>query len=259
MLIRRKNKDNIKVKAIVLDFDGTISTLRYGWEDVMRDMMVDYLGEEYRKEILEYVENSAGLQTIFQMKWLKDKAQALFGNSKDAWEYKDDYNKRLMLAVNKKIELIKNDKAKTEDYLIAGSVDFLKKAKNLGLKLHIASGTDEVDVKNEAALLGVSKLVDSISGAPYRQENCSKENVLQDLIEKERLHDAEVCVIGHGRVEIALGVKMKARTLGLATDEAKRRGINPIKQRRLELADAEAIAGDFLNIDEILSWLNLVG
>ncbi|MGI6214496.1 MAG: HAD family hydrolase [Christensenellales bacterium] len=259
MLIRKINDNNIKVKAIVLDFDGTISTLRYGWEDVMQDMMTDYLGKQYSREISKYIENSAGIQTIFQMKWLKDKIESLFGDSKDAWYYKDDYNRRLMIDVNRKIELIKNNKANKEDYLIAGSYEFLIEAKKLDLKLHIASGTDQKDVKNEADLLGIAPLVDSISGAPYRLENCSKEKVLQDLIERQGLHGPEVCVIGDGKVEISLGNKMQARTLGLATDEAKRQGINPVKQRRLELADAEAITGDFLNINEIFSWLNLRG
>ena len=133
MLIRKINDTNIKVKAIVLDFDGTISTLRYGWEDVMQDMMTDYLGKQYSREISKYIENSAGIQTIFQMKWLKDKIESLFGDSKDAWYYKDDYNRRLMIDVNRKIELIKNNKANKEDYLIAGSYEFLIEAKT-GLK-----------------------------------------------------------------------------------------------------------------------------
>ncbi len=259
MLIRVKNEKNIKVKAVVLDFDGTISTLRFGWEDIMQDMMEDYLGEKYSLEISRYIENSAGIQTIFQMKWLKEKIEFLFGASKDAWYYKDDYNRRLMNDVNKKIELIKNNEARKEDYLIKGAVEFLDEAKKLNLKLHIASGTDQKDVENEANLLGISPFVDSISGAPYRQESCSKEKVLKNLIEDQGLHGPEVCIIGDGKVEISLGSKIHARTLGLATDEATRQGINPVKQKRLELANAEAIAGDFLNKDEIFRWLNLKG
>ena len=34
------------VKAVVCDFDGTFSTLRCGWEAVMKRMMMKYLPDE---------------------------------------------------------------------------------------------------------------------------------------------------------------------------------------------------------------------
>ena len=34
------------IKAIVCDFDGTFSTLRCGWEAVMKRMMLKYLPDE---------------------------------------------------------------------------------------------------------------------------------------------------------------------------------------------------------------------
>lgn len=259
MEIRRKNLDNIPVKAVVLDFDGTLSTLRSGWEQVMRDMMVEYLGENDAENITQYIERSAGIQTIHQMKWLKDRVQEKTGKSLDAWDYKDEYNRRLMLDVDRKKAQLAAGQAERESFLMAGAVPFLKALRQLGVHLHVASGTDQEDVIKEAELLGVSALVDSISGAPYRAENCSKEKVLGDLIARKGLHGPQVCVIGDGRVEIALGVQMGARTLGLASDEIKREGINPVKRGRLVEADAEAIVGDFLAWETLLGWMNLKG
>ena len=43
-----------KPDLILLDFDGTISKLRTGWYDVMRDLMVDYIPgdkEQVKKEM----------------------------------------------------------------------------------------------------------------------------------------------------------------------------------------------------------------
>ena len=55
------------IKAIVCDFDGTFSTLRCGWEGVMKKMMLKYLpGEE--KWIDEFIGETTGIQTILQMK-----------------------------------------------------------------------------------------------------------------------------------------------------------------------------------------------
>ena len=55
-----------QVKAIVCDFDGTFSTLRCGWEAVMKRMMMKYLPDE--AWIDEFIGETTGVQTILQMK-----------------------------------------------------------------------------------------------------------------------------------------------------------------------------------------------
>ena len=54
------------VKAVVCDFDGTFSTLRCGWEAVMKRMMMKYLPDE--TWIYEFIGETTGVQTILQMK-----------------------------------------------------------------------------------------------------------------------------------------------------------------------------------------------
>lgn len=58
-------------------------------------------------------------------------------------------------------------------------------------------------------------------------------------------------------MEIALGKEAGARTLGIASDEERRRGISPIKQRRLEQVGADWIIGDFAQLEKLLSWMGL--
>ena len=81
--------------------------------------------------------------------------------------------------------------------------------------------------------------------------------MIADLIEREGLRGADVAVIGDGKVEIALGRAAGARTVGLASDEAQRHGVNPVKRERLIRAGADVIAGDFLDMDELLVFLGL--
>ena len=52
--------------------------------------------------------------------------------------------------------------------------------------------------------------------------DCSKE-VLRMRMEDKGLKGDELIVIGDGKVEIALGVEAGALTIGVATDELKRR------------------------------------
>nr|NIM06611.1 hypothetical protein [Armatimonadota bacterium]NIM24433.1 hypothetical protein [Armatimonadota bacterium]NIM68304.1 hypothetical protein [Armatimonadota bacterium]NIM76708.1 hypothetical protein [Armatimonadota bacterium]NIN06507.1 hypothetical protein [Armatimonadota bacterium] len=96
-----------------------------------------------------------------------------------------------------------------------------------------------------------------IAGAPEGTTDCSKEAVLRRLIEEAGLSGPEVVVIGDGRVEIALGREMGTLTLGIATDEVRRQGVNPAKFVRLKKAGAHAIVGDFSAHEEILDWLGI--
>lgn len=251
-----------RIRAAVFDFDGTISTLRCGWEQVMRPMMLEYLspGKEPSQalisEVNAYIDESTGIQTVYQMQWLADKAEKMTGISRDAWFYKDEYNRRLMENVNIKKEALQNGRAKAEDYTVAGAVEFLKALKQMDIELYLASGTDHKDVIKEAGLLGVKDYFTEICGAPERQAVCSKEAVLKELFNKKGFKAGELLVIGDGKVEIALGRQYGAFTLGAATDEVKRCGVNPVKRERLLKAGADAITGDFTAADDIKKWMS---
>ena len=97
------------------------------------------------------------------------------------------------------------------------------------------------------------------SGAPARAEGCAKEAALRMLVEQTGLSGSEIAVIGDGKVEIMLGREIGARTLGLASDDACRQGIDEVKRARLEKAGAHAIAGDYLDLAGLMSFLGLEG
>lgn len=42
-IITSTRPDPGQIKAAILDFDGTLSTLRHGWEDVMEPLMVEMI------------------------------------------------------------------------------------------------------------------------------------------------------------------------------------------------------------------------
>ena len=254
------------VHAVLFDFDGTISTLRYGWEKVMKPLMLEMIsgGHEWdaalEEEVDDYIDESTGIQTIYQMKWLAQRVHRDGKNPElptDPWWYKQQYNIRLMDIIRRRVEALKNGAAHREDFLISGSEDFLKALSGRGVKLYVASGTDDPDVKNEVRALGLSDYFTQIAGAPLGEENCSKEKVIAMLMNSEGLSGDDFAVIGDGKVEIQLGCEAGARTIGLASDEEKRSGINPVKRRRLVKAGAQAIAGDFLDINAMLGFLGL--
>ena len=94
-------------------------------------------------------------------------------------------------------------------------------------------------------------------GAPVGEESCSKERVIRQLLREENLPGSHLAVVGDGKVEIALGREAGARTLGMATDEKAWRGVSPVKRERLIRAGAEAIAGDFAELEALLDFFGL--
>ena len=242
------------MNTILFDFDGTISTLRHGWETVMEPLMVELLGEGSETVVRAYIDESTGIQTILQMEWLAEEVKSRFGSAKDSWDYKTEYNKRLMETVTKRRQSIADGTAKRGDYLIAGSEKLLQALHSRGVTLMVASGTDDPDVKAEVEALGLSKYFSAVSGAPLDKKSCPKEGVIRSLLQSG-ISANKLAVVGDGKVEIMVGREFGARTLGLASNEESRCGVNPVKQKRLEAAGADLILGDFLDLDRALKFL----
>lgn len=264
MIERLTESRNIRVRSALFDFDGTISTLRCGWEKVMAPMMTEYImacgrdeEDDVKKLVDAWIDESTGIQTIFQMKWLAQQVADRGGDALDPWDYKAEYNRRLMLDIDMKKARLASGEEAPDNYLMAGAVDFLKALRANGAAIYVASGTDHPDVVTEAKALGVYELFDEIAGAPLHEENCSKEAVLRRLIEDHGLNGSQVAVVGDGKVEIMLGREAGAFTIGLASDENARCGVNEVKRARLIKAGADIITGDFLDRKELLGMMGL--
>lgn len=264
-IVRPLAAGRASLKAALFDFDGTLSTLRQGWEGIMEQMMVEQIAGPavpdagLRETVRRYIEMSAGMQTIYQMQWLAQTVMKYGRNPEahDAWWYKAEYNRRLMEPVNSRLDALRAGVKFADDYLVMGSQVFLQELYRRGIALYVASGTDHQDVVREAAALGMSHFFTAITGAPEGRAECSKETVLRQLMSEKGLRGQELLVIGDGKVEIALGVEVGAITLGAATDEVLRRGDNLRKRARLINAGAHAVCSDFLISEEILAWIGL--
>jgi len=257
-----------KISKVLFDFDGTISTFRHGWETVMIPMMEEILtqgkvaDEKLKKEIGSYVDQSTGIQTIHQMKWLTDKVNQKFPNlNADMWEYKALYNHRLMQMIQNRIKSVESGIENPESYRIPGSFDFMSFLKDEGYKLYLASGSDHPDVRHEAEILEVAPFFEKIAGAPLDKVSCSKRIIMEEIIKNDLEEKEAILIIGDGKVEIALGAEYGMPTLGLATIEEKSKAssgkMNERKMKRLITAGADALAADFTPREEIFNWFKL--
>lgn len=251
-LARELTRSGCPFRAAVLDFDGTVSMLRCGWEAVMEKIMEEELADAQidaaaRTDLIRrYIAESTGIQTIYQMEWLAGQVETLCGRKAlDPWEYKDRYNAALMEAIDSRLRELEAGGSR-ERWLVPGSREYLCLLKEAGVRIYIASGTDEEDVRREAALLGIAEFAEEIHGAPHRRKDCSKEAVIRGILQNGGLRGRELLVAGDGRVEIELGREAGALTIGIASLELRSgTGMNHEKLQKLQKAGADYLAADF--------------
>lgn len=252
-----------RIKYALIDFDGTISVIRQGWEGVMIPLMVEmicdgYLTPEIEKEVREYVDYSTGILTIKQMQWLAEavRRHGIAKKPKSPCEYKRIYNQRLLVTVEKRLEKLRRGELNPEDLMIMGSRNFLEGLHKNNVTMYLASGTDHKYVLREASALGITKYFKGgIYGALDRTEAHIKERIIYEILNENDLRGSELAVVGDGPVEIRNAKSRDAIAVGVATDELKRCGLNSHKRKRLINAGADLVIPDFTKYKKIIAFL----
>ena len=139
--------------------------------------------------------------------------------------------------------------------MVPGARYLLDSLRARGVTCYLASGTDEVFVRDEAAALGVSAYFSEIYGARDDPQNQSKKMVIDRLIKDNHLHGPELVTFGDGFVEIEDTKSVGGIAVGVASDEARRQGIDEWKRQRLIQAGADLIVPDYRYSDRLLAHL----
>lgn len=246
----------------LFDFDGTVSLLREGWREIMIPYFAEVLYAESPNEtgieelVADFVDLLTGKQTIFQCIQLDEEVQKRGGKGVDPGIYKAEYLRRLMENIRSRHAALKNGTDKPEQHLVPGIVEFLQLLKDGGVKIYLASGTDEVDVKAEAELLGVSHFFDGgIYGAKDSITDCSKELVIKQILEENNIRGEDLISFGDGYVEVQLVKDIGGYAVAVATDEARKKGVNEWKRTRLLSANADVVIPDFANAAKLYGFI----
>jgi len=268
-------KEKLQLKHAIFDHDGTISTLREGWELIMGPMMVKaVLGKKYQEadealyqkvlaRVNEYIDKTTGIQTLVQMKGLLDIIRE-FGcvpedEMLDEFGYKKIYNDELLLMVKVREEKYRSGELALEDFTMKNAVPFLQKLHDAGVKLYLASGTDEEDVKKEAEALGYAHLFEGrIYGAVGDVTKEAKKIVLDRILSSiGESSFGKLITFGDGPVEMRETRKRGGIAVGIASNELKRFSLNESKRSRLIKSGADVIIPDFSQLNQLLSLLNI--
>jgi phosphoglycolate phosphatase len=252
------------IKHALFDFDGTLSLIRQGWQQVMNPLMLEVLLQTPRHEpsgdleviISQFIDRTTGVQTIYQMMGLADLVRERGAEPLDPKEYKRIYLERLWQHIAHRIQGLKDGSLKIDDYLLPGSVGLLEELRRHGITCYLASGTDVEFVRDEAATLGVAVyFYGGIFGALEPLESYSKEKVIADILRVHQLQGNSLVTFGDGYVEIENTVAAGGLAVGVASDECHPGIVDSWKRERLIKAGAQIIIPDFSSFHALLAYL----
>ncbi len=253
-----------RARVVLFDFDGTISVIRSGWVDVMIPMMVEHLavlktGEseaDLTAIVRDFVARLTGKQTMYQMIELADQITSRGGTPKDPLEYKHQYMDLLWDRIKDRVEELRNGHCSPEKYLVPGTYALLEALKERGLKLYLASGTDEVYMKEEARLLGVVPYFeDRVYGALDDYKAFSKAILVNRILTSSEAKGEEFLGFGDGYVEIDVVKKAGGVAVGVASDEPDCAKVDEWKRSRLSEVGADWIVPNFSDTAELTQAL----
>ncbi|HPQ46102.1 MAG TPA: HAD hydrolase-like protein [Clostridia bacterium] len=253
-----------KLHSVVFDFDGTLSLIRKGWQEIMTPYFTEVLMETPGAGTLsdesacarEFIDLLTGKQTIFQCIRLNEEVVKRGGTSVDPLVYKNEYHRRLLEKIEYRRKGLAEGTIEPVDYLVPGSVGIIESLLNHGIDIYLASGTDEVYVKEEVALLKLDGYFgDRVYGARDDYRLFSKAMVIKKIIEDNNLHGSSLAGFGDGYVEIENIKEVGGVAIGVATDEERMTGIDEWKRQRLIKAGADVIIADFTGLMELEAYL----
>ena len=246
-----------EISHVLFDFDGTLSLIRQGWPEVMVPMFVEMLplqtGESpaaRRQLVFEDIMRLNGKQTIYQMIQLAERIRSAAASRA---------NRCLVQA---RVPAPPDDASASTGARTACAVApsgptncwstararCLDELQRRGLPLYLASGTDEVFVKQEAELLDVARYFGPhIYGARTITRQFSKKMVIDRILRENRIAGGQLLAFGDGYVEIQNTKEVGGLAVAVASDEAHNGSgrMDEWKRQRLLGVGADVVIPDF--------------
>ena len=256
--------DGRGIKKALFDLDGTLSTQRHGWVNLMVACNASALAQavgispkEAEEWALGDIEETVGLPTYTQMRRLADEIRRRGGEAKSPGHYKEVYVSALNNMVATRNKMLQRGELQPDDLMVRGAGEFLKRMEErLGKgNLYLGSGTDIGPVLETVGLFGLGGFFGEedivAAGRTGGPEVCAKEMIIRKLIEEHGLQPGEMACFGDGFPEIIHGYRTaKGPAFGLVTpDGGNYEGSGHFtagkKEGRLISAGACAVFPDF--------------
>jgi phosphoglycolate phosphatase-like HAD superfamily hydrolase len=214
-------------KAAIIDYDGTLTRVRYGWEVKMKEFFLKKIcanrtlsQEELTKAkelTAQWVDHAQGTTINQQMTALSEILN--YFNFKHQLEILiDEFDKYSTEWEYSRMHELK-EKGEIDSLFLNGAIDFLKNLQNEGYELHMLSGTSHEKLIYECEVLGLSNYFIHIQGyathlaSPYKLES------MRSTIAQFNYAPKHTLIIGDGLTELKAGRELGCKCLAIAIDE----------------------------------------
>jgi phosphoglycolate phosphatase len=254
-----------RLTHVLFDFDGTLSLIRQGWPEVMVPMFAEVIPpkageseEERRRLAFEDIMRLNGKQTIYQMIQLADRIKERGGQPREPLWYKHEYLRRLDSRIQSRTDGLRGGTIRPDDLLVHGARPLLEELVRRGFHLYLASGTDEVYMKEEARLLDVARYFGPhVYGALDDYKQFSKKIVIERILRENSIAGEQLLSFGDGYVEIQNTKEAGGLAVAVASDEARNGSgrMDEWKRQRLTSVGADVVIPDFRDAIPLLNLL----
>jgi phosphoglycolate phosphatase-like HAD superfamily hydrolase len=157
--------------------------------------------------------------------------------------------------IEKRVEGLRKGQTDPEEFLVPGSRALLERLGEKGLKMYLASGTDEIYMKEEARLLGVTQYFDGGVYGALDDYSFSKAILIQRILSTSEFQGHEFLGFGDGYVEIEEVKNVGGVAVGVASEEPACSRVDEWKRQRLIGVGADYIVPNYLCGEELFSSL----
>jgi phosphoglycolate phosphatase-like HAD superfamily hydrolase len=251
------------VTHVLFDFDGTLSLIREGWPEVMAPMFAELLPPQpdetdaQRLQLcLDDIMRLNGKQTIYQMIQLAERIRERGSEPEEPLWYKHEYLRRLEARIATRKEGLRSGRVSPDALLVHGARALLELLAHRSLALYLASGTDEVFVKEEAALLDVQRYFGPrVYGALDNYQYFSKKMVIERILRENNIPGAQLLSFGDGYVEILNTKEAGGLAIAVASDESNNGSgrVDEWKRQRLLGVGADVVIADFRDAEALMA------
>jgi phosphoglycolate phosphatase len=250
-------------KAVLFDFDGTLSLLREGWPQIMVGLMVEALLPTHPTEtqaelailVEEFVMALNGRPAIFQMARLVEEIRSRGGTPNLPADYLREYDRRLLKVVGERYREIQEGHVPPARWAVPGAHQILAALRLRELPLYLASGTQLKHVRFETDLLKLTPFFGPEINAPAGDDSTfSKRGVIDRILSENAIRGKELLSFGDGVVETQEVRTVGGTAVAVASD-LEPGVVNPAKRTLLAAAGADVVIADYRRHQELLGWL----
>ena len=255
---------SINNKCAILDYDGTLSRLRHGWPEYMREFFdlkafpngFDFYQStstqrECSIKIDHFIEHAAGTHIEEQIAFLKAILSELKLIELDTDSLTNEYIDFNNNWVQKRLEQHKATHT-LDELLLRDAKVLLKDLSELNYELYLLSGTGQTDLQNECDFLKISHFFKEIIGFSTGVPEPFKPKVIETILNTQAYSADQCLVIGDGLVELEAGREHHCTCINIAINEEQGYGLDTHKSEIQKNAGFHLLLSDLTQINQLL-------